>query len=65
MTGPCDTSGCPNDATVHYGLEEYYCDPCHEGNEAVNERLIREYQEYLDGKDTSNHLIAAKDRPAL
>ena len=27
--GPCDTSGCTNEATVHHGLEEWYCDECH------------------------------------
>jgi hypothetical protein len=57
MIGPCDTTGCPNEARVHYGLEEFYCGECHEKNKATDERLKREYQEYLDGKDTTNHLI--------
>ena len=29
MIGPCDTTGCPNKAEVHYGLEEFYCRKCH------------------------------------
>lgn len=28
LYGDCDTSGCENEATVHYGLEEWYCDAC-------------------------------------
>lgn len=32
MTGPCDTTGCKNDATVHHGLEEFYCQPCEDAN---------------------------------
>ena len=28
----CDTSGCLNKATVHYGLEEWYCDKCDKVN---------------------------------
>ena len=28
IQGPCDTSGCPNEAVVHYGLEEFYCQSC-------------------------------------
>lgn len=26
--GSCDTTGCRNNATVHHGLEEWYCEPC-------------------------------------
>ena len=26
--GMCDTMGCGKDATVHHGLEEWYCDAC-------------------------------------
>ena len=32
MTGPCDATGCTNQAEVHYGLEEFYCRPCDEAN---------------------------------
>ncbi len=63
ITGPCDTPDCPFPATVHYGLEEFYCDKCHAENMVVNERLIREYQEYVDGGDTTDHLIRPEDRP--
>ena len=26
--GHCDNPHCDKDATVHHGLEEYYCDGC-------------------------------------
>ena len=32
VRGPCDTTGCRNEAKVHYGLEEFYCLDCHEKN---------------------------------
>ena len=64
IQGPCDTPDCPNDAVVNYGLEEFYCLECHEGpNRVYHERLTREYQEYLDGKDTTDHLIQPNGRP--
>ena len=28
LYGTCDGIGCRNEATVHYGLEEWYCDAC-------------------------------------
>ncbi len=34
IAGPCDTTGCENDAQVHYGLEEFYCRPCDVKNAA-------------------------------
>ena len=64
MNGPCDTPGCLNPAEVHYGLEEFYCSGCHKENQATNERLEREYQEFLDGGDCTGHLIAAENRPS-
>jgi uncharacterized protein (DUF302 family) len=33
VRGPCDTTGCPNEAKVHYGLEEFYCLDCHAKHE--------------------------------
>lgn len=63
ITGPCDTTGCDNPATIHYGLEEFYCLGCHEQNAATNARLIREYQEYVDGGDTTDHIIQPENRP--
>ncbi len=63
MTGTCDTTGCDRPAEVHYGLEEFYCLECHEKNLTVDKRLIREYQEYVDGGDTTDHLIQPEDRP--
>ena len=38
ITGPCDTTGCNNPATIHYGLEEFYCLGCHEQNAAEQRR---------------------------
>ncbi len=63
ITGACDTPGCDNEATVHYGLEEFYCLGCHEKNAATQARLIREYQEYSEGGDTTDHLIQPENRP--
>ena len=61
--GPCDTPGCHNNAKVHYGLEEFYCLDCHTKNGEFHRRLTREYQEYLNGEDTTNHLIQPEGRP--
>lgn len=36
ITGPCDTTGCPYPATVHYGLEEFYCVECDVKNQRWN-----------------------------
>ena len=63
ITGPCDTFDCPNPAEVHYGLEEFYCRSCHDENRKEAIRLKREYQEYLDGSDTTGHLTQPEDRP--
>ena len=38
IAGPCDTTGCPYPATVHYGLEEFYCEGCHIQNAAEQRR---------------------------
>ena len=63
ITGACDTPDCDNTAAVHYGLEEFYCLICDEQNQVVHERPRREYQAFLDGGDTTNHLIRPEDRP--
>ncbi len=38
IAGPCDTTGCPYPATVHYGLEEFYCAECDVKNAAEQKR---------------------------